>query len=286
MRNRLSQIDTIDKLEKELENCDFINIFTDELLIEIRKTLDPFEEKGYIYSINDATIVGIFTKLYKHFYLFQTAYKKREYETLVLLTRPIYEAFVIMKYLILKGESSQRHYRLVSYRRRYQNTKELEESGGIGQVLLEKLKTAMTIDGFSYNDFEGENSKKKGRKWELDGKNFSEIHKEVENHKSYPYVYGALSEVIHSGWGDVRQLHLTYCEGDFFIPNLNFNDYNDIRIINNIISIMIEATESFLVWAEREDEINFYNEYKKTNDLMTKLILRNYEINPEKYMYE
>lgn len=286
MKDKLSQIDTIDKLEKELEDCDFINNFTDELLIEIRKTLDPFEDKGYTYSINDATIVGLLTKLYKHFHLFQTAYKQREYETLVLLSRPIYEAFVIMKYLILKGESSQRHYRLVSYRRRYQNAKELEEYGGIGHVLLEKIKTAMTIDGFSYKDFEDENSKKKGRKWELDGKNFSEIHKEVENYKSYSYVYGALSEVIHSGWGDIRQLHLSYCEGDFFIPNLSLNSYNDIRIINSIISIMIEATESFLVWAERKDEVNFYNEYKKTNDLMTKLVLRNYEINPEKYMYE
>src|SRR5690606_2774285 len=118
-----------------------------ELLGIIKSTIDPYEEEGYIYNANQATIIGLYTKLYKNFKLFIRAYNENEYEIMALLTRPIYETFVLMKYLILKGVESQKHYRLVSYRRRYKNSKELEGIEGIGQVLIEKFKSAMIIDG-------------------------------------------------------------------------------------------------------------------------------------------
>lgn len=231
MKGKYTDIETVEKLEVELLKSNFINDFSNELLALIKKTIDPFDDEGFVYNINQATIVGLYTKLYKHYKLFLRAYNDNEYETTVLLSRPIYEAFVLMKYLILKGEESQIHYRLVSYRRRYKNLKELEDIDGIGQVMIEKFKYAMSIDGFTINDFKAENSKNKGRKWELDGKNFSEIHKEVEISETYSYVYGMFSEVIHSGWGDIRQLHLKYCEGDYFIPKMDFYNNNDNRII-------------------------------------------------------
>jgi len=190
-----------------------------------------------------------------------------------------------MKYLILKGNASQKHYRLISYRRRYKNLKELETAGGIGQVMIDKFKYAMSIDGFEFSDFEAENSKEKGRKWELDGKNFSEIHKEVEIPETYSYVYGMVSEVIHSGWGDIRQLHLAYCEGDFFIPKLDFYNNNDNRLIAPIISLLIEASEQFLDWAERTVEKENFAEHKRINKLLIQYIFNNYENNSEKYLY-
>jgi hypothetical protein len=252
----------------------------------IKKTIDPFEDEGYVYDVNQATIVGLYTKLYKHYKLFIRAFNAKEYETTVLLSRPIYEAFVLMKYLILKGAESQKHYRLVSYRRRYKSLKELERIEGIGKVIIDKFKYAMNIDGFTVSDFEAENSKKKGRKWELDGKNFSEIHKEVEVSDTYSYVYGMFSEVLHSGWGDIRQLHLTYCDGDYFIPKMDFYENNDNRIVVPIFSILIEASEEFLNWAERKEEIENFVEHKRINNLIFKHIFNNYESNPEKYLYK
>lgn len=121
-----------------------------------------------------------------------------------------------MKYLILRGEEAQKHYRLISYRRRCKNYKELEEIGGIGQVMIDKYNNALSIDGFTLNDFEAENLKKKGRKWELDG---------------------------------------------------------------------IDASEQFLDWAERTDERDRFAEHKRINKLIIQYILKNYEKNPEKYLY-
>jgi len=286
VKGKYKNINTVEKLEIELQKSNFINDFSNELLNLIKNTIDPFEDKGYVYSVNHATIVGLYTKLYKHYKLFLRAFVDKEFETTALLSRPIYEAFVLMKYLILMGEESQKHYRLISYRRRYKNYKELEQIGGIGQVMNDKFNAAMTIDGFKLSDFEAENLKKKGRKWELDGKNFSEIHKEVEIPETYSYVYGMISEVIHSGWGDIRQLHLTYCEGNYFIPKMNFYENNDNRIIAPIFSILIEASEQFLNWAERIDERDNFAEHKRINELIFQYIFRNYENIPEKYLYE
>jgi len=286
MSEGYKDIQTVNDLEIALSKLDFIHDFSNELLFLIEKTIDPFEEDSYVYGINNATVIGLYTKLYKHFKLFLRAFYDKEYETTVLLSRPIYEAFVLMKYLILKGEDSQRHYRLVSYRRRYKNYKELENIAGIGQVMIDKFKYAMSIDGFTMADFESENQKKKGRKWELDGKNFSEIHKEVEISNTYSYVYGMFSEVLHSGWGDIRQLHLTYCEGDYFIPKMDFYNNSDTRIISPIFSIIIEASEQFLNWAERNEEIEKFTEHNRINNLLFQYILKNYEDNPERYLYD
>jgi len=285
VKDKYKNIDNVQKIEVELEKTSFLIDFSTELLTLVKKTIDPFEDKCYGYNLNQATIVGLYTKLYKHFKLLTRAFNDKEYETVILLIRPIYEAFVLMKYLILKGEESQKHYRLVSYRRRYKNYKELEKIEGIGQVMIDKFNYAMSIDGFTFSDFEAENSKEKGRKWELDGKNFSEIHKEVEKPETYSYVYGMISEVIHSGWGDIRQLHLTYCEGDYYIPKLDYYENNDTRIISPIISILIEASEEFLKWSERNDEIQNFTKHKRINKLITQYILKTYENNPEKYLY-
>lgn len=286
MKAKYIQIKTIEDIELALKDEDFIKEFSSELLLITEKTIDPLEDDTYVYDPNQATVAGLFIKLYKYFKLILNAYEKCEYDTTILTSRPLYEAFVIMKYLILKGEESQRHYRLVSYKRRFKKLQEFEKLGGFGQVMLEKIKHAMEIDGFSKEDFEQEDNKPKGngRKWNLDGKNFSEIHKEVEDSSTYPYVYGMLSEVIHSGWGDIRQMHLTWCEGGQAIPKMDFYANNDIRIIVPILSIMIEAIEEFLICKERKKEIMLSEEHKRINKLLQQYIFRNYEESPEEYI--
>lgn len=284
MGEKYNHIKTINDVELALQNEKFIPEFANNIINIITKIIDPFEEKSITYNVNKATVIGLYTKLFKYYKLYIKAYLENENESSSLLSRPLYECFVLMKYLIKKGDKSQYHYRLVSYRRRYKNIKELEKIDGIGQVLLDKTKTAMIIDNFSISDFEAEDNKKKGRKWELDGKNFSEIHKEVEISESYKYLYGMTSEIIHSGWGDIRQSHLTFCEGDLFVAKLEFNKYNDISIITPFFSILTEASQEFLTWSERESELIILSEYERVSDLLNRLIIEKYRTNPEYYL--
>lgn len=287
MANKYGKIQTIIDIERALSSDNFIKEYADELRLIIETTIDPSEKDTYIYDVNDATIVGLFTKLYKYFKLTLSAYEDGQYDTTVLISRPLYEAFVIMKYLILNGENSQRHFRLVSYRRRFEKMQELEQVGAISHVMLEKFKHGMEIDGFKIEDFKEEKNKQKGngKKWELDGKNFSEIQKAVEDSRTYPYVYGMLSDVIHSGWGDIRQMHLNWCEGNQAVPKMEFYKSTDIRIVVPIFSIMIEATEKYLIWHQRESEIVFVKEHKRIDKLLSEYIFKNYEETPEKYIF-
>lgn len=48
---------------------------------------------------------------------------------------------------------------------------------------------------------------------------------------------------------------------------------------------MIEASEQFLKWAERNKEIEYFTEYKRVNNLIIKYIFKNYKTNSEKYLY-
>lgn len=284
VKEKYGNIETVADLEIALGNHDFFKEFSDELLMIIKLTIDPSIDNTYVYEVNNATVAGLFTKIYKYYLLLLKAHEDGNYETVALISRPLYEAFVIMKYLILKGENSQKHYRLISYRRRYQQMQELRRSGGVGQVMLEKLRYAMEIDAFQLQDFEEEDKKKKGRKWELDGKNFSEIHKEVEDSRTYAYVYGMISEVVHSGWGDIRQMHLIWDENKLAMPKIEFYQNKDFRIVVPISAIMIDAAEKFLIWHERESEMIFINEHKRINNLFTMLIFKNYKEDPDKYI--
>jgi hypothetical protein len=284
IKKKYSKIKTVADLEEALGNPDFYKEYLDELSMIIKLTIDPSIEGTYVYEVNSATIAGLFTKMYKYYLILLKAYENGIYETVVLISRPLYEAFVIMKYLILKGENSQKHYRLISYKKRYKQMQELKKIGGPGKVMLEKLRYAMEIDSFQLQDFEEEDKKKNGRKWELDGKNFSEIHKEVEDSRTYAYVYGMISEVVHSGWGDIRQMHLFWNEEKLAMPKIEFYKKMDLRIVVPISAIMIDATEKFLIWHERESEIIFINEYKRINNLLTKLIIKIYEENPDIYI--
>jgi len=286
VKQKYGNIKSVSDLETALDNPAFFKEFSDELLYIIKTTIDPSKQNTYVYDVNSATIVGLFVKMYKYYLILLGAHEDGNYESVMLVTRPIYEAFVIMKYLILKGETSQMHYRLISYRRRYQKMQELQKSGGVGQVLLEKFRYAMEIDAFKLEDFEEEDKKKKGRKWELDGKNFSEIHKEVEDSRTYAYLYGMIAEVVHSGWGDIRQMHLFWNEDKLAMPKLEFYRNNDFtyRVLVPISAMMIESAEKFLIWHKRNDEIIFINEHKRINNLMGMLISKNYEENTDKYI--
>lgn len=282
MERKYGNIISIIDIEHALKDENFMNEFSSEFSIIIETSIDSYKDDLILYNVNDATIVGLYTKLYKYLKLLLRAYKEGEYDLVVLISRPLYEAFVLMKYLILKGEESQINYRLVSYKNQYKKIQELEGKGGIGKVMLSKFHSDIESDGFTIEDFEKEDSKQKVKKWALDSKNFYNIHKEVENTDTYPYSYGMISEVIHSGWRDIRQLHLNWKDKKA-VPRIEFYRNTDIRIIVPIFSIMIEATEQFLTWHKRESEIVFLNEHKRINQLLSLYILDNYEKNPDKY---
>jgi len=285
METKYSRIINKEEIEKYINTTDFISMFCNDIKSKCKSVLDPFKDHTFTYDIDESTIIGLYTKLYKYSTIALEAYGSKNYDLITLLSRPSYEVLVLIKYLILRGKESQRHYRLVSYRRRFKNYELQKEYEGIGDVLRNKTEYALSVDGFTFEDLERENKKTKGRKWALDGKTFQQIHNEVEIQETYSHVYGPMSETIHSGWGDIRQLHLTHCEGDFFVPNIEFYNKTDLRLLNPILAFMLEGGESILKWNKRSEELPMICELTRVNNLMTEYILEIYITDPDNYLY-
>jgi len=285
IESKYCEIKTIDDISAALKIDDFFNDYLKELSELTSYIIDPSKEDCISYSINDGTIAGLFVKIVKCHNEIITAYLNKKGDVVMWLSRPLYEAFVLMKYLIMKGKDSQRNYRLVSYRNRFKRLVECKmRNSGIDKVMLTKFSDAIKVDGFLEIDFEREDSQPTGKKWRLDGKNFSEIHREVENPNIYSYVYGTLSEFIHGGWGEARQFNLRQCSEDKFIAKLEYYDNMEIRFITPTNSIVLEAAAEFLNWSEREDEVVILKEHIRIDNLLNQYILNNYETNHEMYL--
>lgn len=284
MDDRYSQIQTIENISEVLKNEDFLNTYFDEISQLMNFILDPSEVEYVTYDINGATVMGLFVKISKCYNEIISSLTNNKGDVLIWLFRPLYEAFVLLKYLILKGEDSQRHYRLVSYKNRFKILDECKRrNNGLDKVMLTKFYNAIKIDGFSEIDFEKEEAKKNQKKWKLDGKSFYEIHKEVESPENYSYVYGFLSEITHSSWSEIRQFELEQNTDGRFFAKLTYNDKVD-RIVFSIIDIVLDIAAKFLNWSNREKEIVLLSEHIRISNLLNDYVLNNYETNHEMYL--
>lgn len=232
-----NSINTISDLEEFKDRSILMRVISNDILKLAYLILDPYKNSHIPYTINESTIIGLFTKMTKSYNSIFEAYCNNNCEIIMWLSRPMYEAFVYLLYLIKKGEKSQEHYRLISYQKRY---KTLALTEPVYDKIKDKIRFRMLQDGFSSADFQNENSKPRHQRWKLDGKNFREILREIEEEEVYDFTYGLPSDLIHSGWGEISQFHLLNIETknseNYWIPKssyfevpedflISFNDY-------------------------------------------------------------
>lgn len=250
--SKYSKIDLSEFSKSEIELNNLIIKFSKDLgeLIDILSRVINHEKHPNYYNLNESTIVGSITRIVK---LYQEYIKYQELNKLEiqsLFARPMYESFIIAKYLIKNGPESQRNFRLVSYRARHQNFKKLMELNDNEHPIIKrqllKLETKLKVDGFTIEDLELEDNKPNNKKWKLDGKSFWKINSEVDNKDLYSFIYGVGSDAVHGNWQEIFDFHLTRKEGGFF----GFLNYEkcDCRVIVPMNSIVIESLLEFLNW--------------------------------------
>lgn len=242
-------------LQENSETEEMLNSFLIRFSKDLGEIIDMLsriintETHPNYYNINEATIVGSITRIVKLFQESVLFYEQNKLEIFAQFTRPLYESFIVTKYLIRNGENSQRNFRLVSYRARYQNFKSLNKLEDKSHLIitrqLMKLKTKLEVDGFTIEDLEAE-SKLKGKAWKLDGKSFWKIHSEVDIEHLYSFIYGVGSDAVHGNWQEIFDFHLTKKEGGY----LGFLNYEkcDCRILVPLNSMVIEGLHEFLKW--------------------------------------
>lgn len=242
---------SIPSIENEIElNTIAINYSKDLTeLVDILSRINNFQARPNYYNLNEATIVGSMTRIIKLFKEFVNNYEQNKLEILTLFARPLYESFITLKYLIKNGEQSQRNFRLVSYRARFENFKILIKEDPNHPIIkrqLWKLNSKLKEDGFTMEDLEAENGK--SQKWKLDGKSFWKIHSEVDFAPLYSFIYGVGSDAIHGNWQEIFDFHLTKKDNGYF--GFLYYEKCDCRVLIPMNTIITESILEFLEWNE------------------------------------
>lgn len=288
--NPYTNIKTIADLEGLLDDDNlFIIPLCKSIVTLTSKFLDPYNDSYITVDRNHATVMGLLVKILKCYQECVKLYEEEKCELISLYSRIIYEAFIKMKYLIKYGEKTQKHYRLISYKSRfdfYIKTKDEEgERKNYYWVRNKKFLDALSEDGFTLEDLGTV------KNWKLDGKNFRQLLQEIESDELYTSLYGIGSDSVHSDWGEIRSFHLmgkedTMCaKVEYYKPHY--------RVIIHLGRIQIDATIAYIEWFEKELESKILSPFlellldlERVIDIIDLDILKTYADNPQKYLYE
>lgn len=224
------------------------------------------------YSLEDAPILGLLTRIWKLLTLILRFYEEDNAEFIAIFERPLVEASVMATYLLNQNDAVVRDYRLCSYKDRLRILRDLENGSVFfeskaGKRLVESVKDKLAIEGLDVNSF----STQKKNRWRLQGKSFYDIFDEVVGKELYACVYGMMSESVHGSWNESMDWCLTKNEDGTFSSYSLFHSA-DIRLVSPLIKFLMppyslwlkrigvddEYLMDILSWAEKFNEFLFH----------------------------
>ncbi len=223
------------------------------------------------FTIDDAPILGLLTKVWKLLKLILRFYEEENAEFIGVVERPLIEAAVTATYLLQHDDAVIKDYRLCSYKDRLRIIRDLENGSAFfdtkaGQRLLRSVREKLDLESLDKHSF----SVQKRNRWRLQGKSFYDIFAEVAQEKMYACVYGMMSESVHGSWNESMDWCLTRNEDGTF-STFPFFHPPDVRYVSPTLRFAnppyqlwlrrIEADDPFLVdvlnWVERFNRILF-----------------------------
>lgn len=247
-------------VSESLKTLEGINRFTGTFVKDVSEIYDcitrlrNIERNPVGFSLDDAPILGLLTRIWKLLKEIVIYYERNNAEIISILERPLIEASVTAQYLMTKDESVMEDYRKCSYKDRLRMLRELKEGSRFfetkaGKRLLKSVHEKMNLEGFSEDDFKIQ----KENRWRLQGKTFFDIFKEISDEDLYKYTYGMMSESIHGSWNESMDWCLQKNDDSTF-STYPFYHKADVRYISPTIKF---CNEPFRLWLRRiecEDE--------------------------------
>lgn len=239
-----------------LESLDDINRFTGTFVKDVAEIYDcitrvrNIERNPTGFSLNDAPILGLLTRIWKLLKEIATYYEKNNAEIINILERPLIEAAVTAEYLLMSDSAVIEDYRKCSYKDRLRILRELKEGSRFfetkaGKRLLKSVQDKMDLEVFSEDDFKVQ----KKNRWKLQGKTFFDIFKEITDEGLYKYTYGMMSESIHGSWNESMDWCLQKNKDETFSVYPFYHE-PDVRYICPILKF---CNESYRLWLRRID---------------------------------
>jgi hypothetical protein len=242
---------TDDYIQEHIYSLDKLNIFAAVFYKDVAEIYDCITRVRNVelnpsgYSLDDAPIIGLLIKVWKLLKEIVAYYEKDNAEIISILERPLVESAITASYLIKSDSKVIEDYRKISYKGRLRILRELK-SGDVffetkaGKRLLKSVEEKLELENFDENSF---NEQKKNG-WKLQGKNFFEIFKQVEDEKLYTSTFGMMSESIHASWNDSLDWCLYRNDDNTFDP-FPFYHPPDIRFLT---TTLIFCNRPYKLW--------------------------------------
>lgn len=155
------------------------------------------------FGLSDAPVVGLLTRVAKLLRLVCSFYELGNAEYLSVFSRPLVESAVVATYLLRKGDEAVQDFRRCSHKDTLRILREHEGGSAFfdtpaGQRVLRSARADLAVEGLSKDSF----ARQKRNRWRLQGKSMFAIFAEVASADEYPFVYGMMSESLHSSWNE------------------------------------------------------------------------------------
>ena len=200
------------------------------------------------YSLSDAPIVGLLTRVAKLFQLICRFYELRNGEYLSLFSRPLIESAIIATYLLREGDEAVADFRRCAYKETLRMLRHHERGSrffrtAAGQRVLQSAHDDLALEDLSKESF----ARQRRNRWRLQGKSLYEIFGEVAGADEFPFVYGMTSESIHGSWNESMDWCLFRNDDGTFSANALFIGA-DARAI---LPLVRYATLPYALWIKR-----------------------------------
>ena len=174
------------------------------------------------YTKRHAILVGLLIRLGKLYDCLLDNICKKRAEIVLILRRLISETKTKMEYLMKSKSSSYRSFVISSLRAEKETLQDMKTKKKqrpllpIEKRMMRSVKKAIKEAGISQKELFTI------RQWNLDGKDFRAILRDMGQEKDYLYLYRTPSHVIHGDWADLLRHHLRK-KGRFYRPHLDYN---------------------------------------------------------------
>jgi hypothetical protein len=285
-------INELTELEKWIDSCyqrDDLHEFSPlmtvsiEIANHIRKlsvltigtlTEDESKNPNKGFDLSDAVIIGHLVRIYKLYDQLSFFVANNKGEISSIFSRLLFETFVTLKYLIIKGESSINNYIKVSFKstiKQYAYIKELESQRELIEIekrIVRKVDNRLKNVGLNADELINNNA------WRLDGLTFKgiiEFLKKNDNSKfnwdlAYNFIFGSMSSSVHGTWYDIEINHLEKKNGKY-LPKYTYAKV-DPRYILSDSFMAIESCIAFLNWRKTDPDNYLKNVLLKIRDLL------------------
>lgn len=263
-------LDNLDKIDNWLSsapdpatfqnNDDFME-FTVELMnrclyvLRVGVSLAPNEAVAYKgYSKQRAIIVGHMVRIVKLYEGLLIHISQSQFELAAIFMRLIFETTMRMNYL-MKSKSQKKTIRsfvLASYKPEKEILEDLNSKASnrplvqIEKRIKRKVEARLKQDGISIMELMS------NRIWNVDGKDFRKILKDLGIGMTYSYGFGSGSHFIHGDWHEISQHHVER-EGRYYMPKLNYS-VPDPRLACPLTTLCLETLLTYLKWSKSDPD--------------------------------